>query len=120
MKPETQKRELHNQTHRQTQRRTNRCISASDSEWQAVSDMARAAGMPISRFILQRVLTPPAAGTIAEQPSLPGPARQEQLRAVLTLMRIAEENMDRRGDTGRLDEIRAEVDQRIDAWTLGF
>ena len=76
--------------HKRTNRRTNRCISASGSEWRAVSDMAGAAGMSISRFVLQRVLTPPVTEASIEQTPLPDAARQEQLRATLTLMRIAE------------------------------
>jgi len=53
------------------QKRKNHCISASDSEWRAVSEMARAAGMTTSRFILQRVLTPPTSDFQIEQVLLP-------------------------------------------------
>jgi hypothetical protein len=81
------------------QRRKNRCLSATDSEWQAITDMAHAAGMPISRFVVQMILTP--AATIAQnstQSTLPETAQWDQIRAVLTLMQIAEENMTKRGD----------------------
>ena len=105
---------------KRTNRRTNRCISATDSEWRAVSDMASAAGMTISRFVLQRVLTPSISAADAERCSLPEAAEWNQLRAVMILMRIAEENMERRGDTDRLNLIRAEVEERISAWRLGF
>lgn len=103
-----------------TRRRKNRCISATDSEWQAVADMARAAGMPISRFVLQRILTPSPITTDADQSVLPERAQWDQFHAVLTLMRIAEDNMTKRGDANRLASIRAEVEQRINAWQLGF
>ncbi|ADE39996.1 hypothetical protein [Candidatus Puniceispirillum marinum] len=101
-------------------KRKNRCISATDSEWQAVTEMARVAGMPISRFVLQRVLTPSPITTDADQSALPETAQWDQLHAVLTLMQITEENMTRRGDTDRLEAIRAEVEKRINAWQLGF
>ena len=103
-----------------SRRRRNRCISATDSEWQAISDMAHAAGMPISRFVLQKVLTPAISASNAERRSLPEAAEWDQLRDVMTLMRIAEENMERRGDADRLASIRAEVEQRISARRLGF
>lgn len=100
-------------------KRKNRCISATDSEWQAVSDMASAAGMPISRFVLQRVLTPSPITTDTDQSALPEAAQWDQLHAVLTLMQITEENMIKRGDANRLASIRAEVGQRVTAWQMG-
>lgn len=45
---------------------------------------------------------PPVTETSIAQNPLPDAARQEQLRAALTLMRICEDNMERRGDTDRL------------------
>lgn len=108
------------ETHRPGNPRKNRCISATDSEWRAISDMAHAAGMPISRFVLQKVLTPAISASNAERRSLPEAAEWDQLRDVMTLMRIAEENMERRGDADRLASIRAEVEQRISARRLGF
>lgn len=102
------------------QKRTNRCITATDDEWQTVTEMARVVGMPITRFVLERALASAANGSWTEQSLLPESAQWDQLRAILTLMRIAEENMERRGETDRLDAIRTEVEERISAWKLGF
>lgn len=82
--------------------------------------MAHAAGMPISRFVLQKVLTPAISASNAERRSLPEAAEWDQLRDVMTLMRIAEENMERRGDADRLASIHAEVEQRIRSLNRAF
>ncbi len=51
------------------EKRKARCIMATDTEWRRIAERAGLAGLPISRFAVQRLLEP--AGGTAAPPGLP-------------------------------------------------
>ena len=61
--------------------RTQRAVMATDSEWEKIDHAAQAAGMEISRFIVQRALMPD---------SLPPEVMRRAVREMLVLSRLEE------------------------------
>ena len=66
-------------------RRRQRAVMATDSDWQLLKERADAAGMDVSRFILERLTapTPVSADTIMARDLAVGLARIERMVRVL-------------------------------------
>ena len=90
-------------------RRRQRAVMATDSEWEVLRERAAAAGMDISRFILER-LTAPAAPEAAPDGAV---ARIE--RTVLMLEEVERERMMRNGAAATWAELGRRVDGRLAA-----
>ena len=79
-------------------RRHPRTVMATDTEWRRIRERAKAAGMPISRFVCQR-----AAGPERRPPSTVAPeavlARLERIEtAVLVLAEVERQRLAERGE----------------------
>ena len=64
--------------------RRQRAVMATDSEWERIGSAAQAAGMEISRFIVQRALMPD---------SLPPEVMRRAVREMLVLSRLEERRL---------------------------
>ena len=71
-----------------TKRRA-RCIMATDSEWHVISQRAKAARMPISRYVVERLLTDNETEE-TESDILPAALQRRLARDLTVLMRIEE------------------------------
>lgn len=91
------------------QRRRTRCITATDSEWQEIGARARKAGLPVSRFVVQR-LTEPADEVAAP---VPGVSRQVALD-LRVLLRIEERRFREEGKLEDWDELIAGAGAELD------
>ena len=95
-------------TGRQGERRRQRCIMATDTEWQVIGARARAAGLTISRHVVQR-LAGPAAGTAA-----PPGAVLQAARDLRVLVKIEERRFRDEGATDAWEELVAEAAAETD------
>lgn len=110
----------HMKSNSEKQRRKERCIMASDSEWDAISAKAAALNISKSRLVIERVLTPTASVSDGVKLALPESAQWDLMRELLLLAAVAEYNMEQRGGTEQLDQIREETEARIKSYGLGF
>ncbi len=87
--------------------RKQRAIMATDSEWQVIRERAQAAGMPISRFIVERL-------TEKEQQmsALPASILRRMAREVLVLSRIEELRLSGHESA----DVWKAVGDEVDAW----
>lgn len=88
-----------------------RTLRATDSDWERVGALARAAGMTVSDFVLWRALTPPSAGTPAPS-ELPELVRERSFKAMLVLWELERRRMTETGD----GELWTAVTQAVDEW----
>ena len=79
-------------------RRRARSIMATDSEWQLIAERAEAAGLPISRYVVQRLTVPPRP----PEQRLPLELQRRVARQVLVL--------------SKLEELRFRADQNPAEW----
>lgn len=91
------------------QRRRTRCITATDSEWQEIGARARKAGLPVSRFVVQR-LTEPAGEVAAPTPGVP----RQAARDLRVLLKIEERRYREEGKLEDWDELVAEAGEELD------
>ena len=93
---------------RDDERRKQRTITTTDTEWRHIGALAKKAGLPVSRFVVQR-LTEPVGGVAAA----PGLARQAALDlrvlAKVEERRFREEEASEAWD-GLVAEAQAELD----------
>lgn len=87
--------------------RKQRAIMATDSEWQVIRDRAQAAGMPISRFIVERLTEKEP-----EMAALPASILRRMAREVLVLSRIEELRLSGRDAA----DVWEAVGDEVDAW----
>ena len=93
---------------RDDERRKARTITATDTEWQQIGAMASKAGLPVSRFVVQR-LTEPAGGTAAG----PGISRLAA-RDLRVLVKIEERRFLEEEASGAWDELVAGAEAEVD------
>ncbi len=92
--------------------RKQRAIMATDSEWQLIRERAQAAGMPVSRFVVQRLTE---EGWRSVPDALPVSVLRRIAREVLVLSRIEELRLSGRGDA----ETWKAIGEAVDAWLDG-
>ena len=90
--------------------RRQRAVMATDSEWEVLRERAAAAGMDISRFILERLAAPATPEAAPDDGAL---ARIE--RTVLMLEEVERERMVRNGAAATWAELGRRVDGRLAA-----
>ncbi len=95
-------------------RRRQRAVMATDSEWQALRERAEAAGMDVSRFIVER-LTAPAAepGGGAAARDLSGAVARIE-RAVCTLVEIERRRLEDNGEGRVWETVVRRATDRVD------
>ena len=90
------------------ERRKARTVTATDTEWQRIGALARKAGLPVSRFVVQR-LTEPVDGTAA------GPGISSLVaRDLRVLVKIEERRFLEEEASGAWDELVAEAEAEVD------
>ena len=97
-------------------RRRQRAVMATDSEWQAVRERAEAAGMDVSRFIVERLTAP------ADEPGerewfafwklARSVARTERL--VRVLWEVEKQRMENHGEAGDWDILVGRATRRVE------
>ena len=100
-------------TRNREDRRRQHAITVTDSEWRRLRERAKAAGMPVSRFIVHRLAEadpgpPPDRGP----GGLPAPVWRRVAREVLLLGRIEEQRMAGQ----KLKEEHGALGTDVDAW----
>lgn len=93
---------------RDDERRKARTITATDTEWQQIGAHARKAGLPVSRFVIQR-LTEPVGGREAG----PGLSRLAA-RDLRVLVKIEERRYREEEKLEDWDELVAEAETEVD------
>ncbi len=83
--------------------RRQHAVMATDAEWERITRAARAAGMELSRFIVQRTLMPDA---------LPMEVLRRAVREVLVMARLEERRLCEAG----AGEAWEEAGEAVDAW----
>ena len=88
-----------------------RSLRASDSDWARVVALARAAGMGVSEFVIQRVLEPPS---ITPPPSSEPPerVRDEVVKGVLVLRELERRRMAEAGE----EDVWSAVSEGVTHW----
>lgn len=93
---------------RNGEKRKARCIMATDTEWQRITGRARKAGLPISRYAVQRLLEP-----VGETAAPPGLLRQAA-RDLRVLVRIEERRFREEGAGAGWEELVGGVEAELD------
>ena len=93
---------------RNAEKRKARCIMATDTEWQRITGRARKAGLPISRYAVQRLLEP-----VGEAAAPPGLLRHAA-RDLRVLVRIEERRFREEGAGAGWDELVGGVEAELD------
>ena len=88
-----------------------RTLRATDSDWERVGALARAAGMTVSDFVLWRALEPPSA-TASAPGELPERLRDRIFKAVLVLWELERRRLADTGDA----ELWTAVNETVDEW----
>ncbi len=96
------------QGERGVEKRKARCIMATDTEWQRIAGRARKAGLPISRYAVQRLLEP--AGETAAPPGL----LRQTARDLRVLVRIEERRFHEENAGTEWDELLDGVEAELD------
>ena len=81
----------------------NRTIVATDAEWERVTELARAAGEDVGRFVVRRAIS---------RESIPATVLRQAVRQVLILAKLEEQRIADLGADGRLHA----VSDAVDAW----
>ena len=86
-------------------RRRQRAVMATDSEWARLKEQARAAGMDVSRFILERLTAPDPnpAGTL-----------ERVERAVAVLLEVEKARMAGNGEADAWDAFVRQAESRLE------
>ena len=100
-------------------RRKARTIMASDSEWSRIRECARALDMPISRFVVQQVLTTttapfPSATTIPQTEGLPADLQWRLAHHLMVLARIERHRLESAGESEAWQAIEEEVEALLE------
>ena len=91
------------------ERRKRRCIMTTDSDWQRIGERARKAGLPISRFIAQRMMEP------AEETAVASGLPRQAVRDMRVLLKIEERRFREEEASEAWDEIVAEAEAEVGA-----
>ena len=91
--------------HEVTRQRT---VRATDSQWERVGALARAAGMKVSDFVLWRSLEPPSAAP-APPSELPEQVRDRACKAILALWELERRRTADAGDAELWDTVNEAV-----------
>ncbi|MDE0407454.1 MAG: hypothetical protein OXN81_06295 [Alphaproteobacteria bacterium] len=98
---------------RNAEKRRQHAIMVTDSEWRRLTERAKAAGMPVSRFIVHRLAEADSGPPPDRGPGgLPAPVWRRVAREVLLLGRLEEERLAGQ----RLSEERAALAVEVDDW----
>ena len=97
-------------------RRRQRAVMATDSEWALVREHAAAAGMDVSRFVVER-LTAPVGGNAAEDASaaardLAGAVARVE-RMVRVLHEVERQRMEDNGEAGAWEALVRRAEARV-------
>ena len=93
-------------------KRRNRSITVTDSEWHIITGKAKAASMPVSRYIVQRIVERDVG---KEEPVLPGGLARRVARDLLVLARIQELRFEEAGAGEDWLKLLKEADTIIEA-----
>ena len=93
---------------RADERRRQRTITATDTEWQQIGVRARKAGLPVSRFVVQRLTEP-----VGEMAAGPGMSRQT-MRDLRVLLKIEERRFREENSAEAWDELVADAEAEMD------
>ena len=104
-------------------RRKARTIMATDSEWARIRERAEALDMPISRFVVQRILdttsTPQPGTTMSPQPpGLPADLQWRLAHHLMVLTRIEQYRFERAGEGDAWQAIEEEAQALLEAEAL--
>ena len=95
-------------------KRRQRAVTMTDHEWERIGARAKAAGMPVSRYIAHRLAGPAETPALAADPS-PELLRRV-LREVMILSRIERQRMaGREGEEETWERVAALVDEQLAA-----
>ncbi len=96
------------------ERTRRRCVMATDSEWEMIGARAGRAGMPVSRFLVERALE--SREPAPEAPAgLPPEVRRRVALAALVLARVEERRLADAGAQAFWEEILAREGAWLDA-----
>ena len=94
-------------------KRRQRAVNMTDHEWERIGARAKAAGMPVSRYIAHRLAGP------VERPAVADPSPEllrRVLREVTILSRIEQQRMaNREGEEATWSQVAARVDELLEA-----
>ncbi|MYE02096.1 MAG: hypothetical protein F4Y03_12630 [Alphaproteobacteria bacterium] len=93
---------------RDDERRKARTITATDTEWQQIGAHAKRAGLPVSRFVVQRLTEP--AGDTAVGAGMP----RQAARDLRVLVKIEERRFREENASEAWEELVAEAEAEID------
>lgn len=88
------------------ERRSQRTISATDTEWRQIAARAKRAGLPISRFVVQRLTEP-------VEDAAPGLSRQAAVD-LRVLVKIEQGRFREHGQPGAWDGLVSEAEAEVD------
>lgn len=90
------------------ERRSQRTISATDTEWRQIAARAKRAGLPISRFVVQRLTEP-----VEDAAPAPGLSRQAAVD-LRVLLKIEQGRFREHGQPGAWDALVSEAEAEVD------
>ena len=96
-------------------KRRQRAVTMTDHEWQRIGARAKAAGMPVSRYIAHRLAGPAETPALAAADPSPELLRRV-LREVMVLSRIEQQRMaNREGEKETWERVATLVDEQLAA-----